>query len=221
VKYSIIGALGLAATASSLFADYSTTVLGDSPAAYFRLNETGILPTLDYATNVGTLGAAGTGQYVSGAVHPVSGAIVSQPANTAADFPNAAVNRMRVPFNAALNVSGPFSFEFWAKPAATSSADSTTMCAASFTQFGTPPGGGDGSRFGWLFYQNGAANWTFRSYGTGNATFNATGGSAPVVGAWHHQFQALCQWPAGGFGGRTFLRPGDGYHHPADTRLSR
>ena len=149
----------------------------------YRLNETTPVPN-DVATNLGTLGAAANGLYLNGASHPTPGALTGRE-DSAANFPDAAGNRVRIPWAAPLAMSAPFTVEFWASPAALASTDSATMCPIAFTQFGDPPGTG-GFRNGWLFYQNGATGWTFRMYGTGSTGYNATLNQAVSVGQWYH-----------------------------------
>jgi hypothetical protein len=115
-------------------ADYSNTVMSFSPLGYWRLSQTN-QPPGDIATNVGTLGASGYGYYVSGATHPVAGALANG-TGTAANFPDSSGNRVAVPYQSALATAQPFSVEFWAKPAALSSGspdNSAFMCAASLT----------------------------------------------------------------------------------------
>src|SRR5581483_3224839 len=63
---------------------YRDQVLADGPLAYYRMSETNP-PTLDVATNSGSLGAPGNGVYVVGAVHPVAGGIAGD-SDTAARY---------------------------------------------------------------------------------------------------------------------------------------
>jgi hypothetical protein len=161
-------------------ADYSNTVMSLSPLGYWRLNETN-LPPADVATNSGTLGASANGYYVAGATHPVPGALVNG-TGTAATFPGTNSSRVVVPYQPTIAAAAPFSVEFWANPAA----PTNTMCVASLTQFGNPPGNGDGTRKGWLFYQNSATGWTFRTYGTNNTAYAATVTQTVTAGQWYH-----------------------------------
>jgi hypothetical protein len=171
--------------ASTAMADYSSTVLSYNPLGYWRLNET-TAPTADIATNIGTLGTAGNGYYTSGAIHPATGAIIADAADSGAGFPDAAGNRVVVPWNAKLATSGAFSVEFWAQSYDVTSSDSATMCPVAFTQFGEPTGASDGTRKGWLFYQNGSAGWTFRTYGNGNTGYSATATNGATTLQWYH-----------------------------------
>lgn len=175
----------LCATTSAR-ADYSSTVLGLNPLAYYRLNETTPVPPADVAVNLGTLGASATGYYLSGATHPVPGGLPASTDGGAALFPDVGGNRVRIPWNPVLATSRPFTVEFWAAPGGAQSGDSSTMCPVAFTQFGNPPGDGAGYRAGWLFYENGTSGWTFRVYGTGNAGYNATANQNVNIGQWYH-----------------------------------
>jgi len=151
-------------------ADVPAEILADGPLAYYRLNDSVTTATLDTATNSGSLGASGNGNY-NGGTHPVAGAIVGQPGDTAADFPGA--GSMLVPFQAGLNVAGPFTFEFWMKPAAAASA-----CVASSIKLGNS---------GWLFYNSTlvAGQWSFRTINSASANQNTSGGTV-TPGVWQH-----------------------------------
>jgi hypothetical protein len=165
-------------------ADYASTVTSFNPVLYYHLNETASVPS-DLATNSGSLGAAANGLYLGGATHPASGALLGSP-DSAANFPDAAGNRVRVPWNPALAAAAPFTVEFWANPAALGSADSADfMCPVAHTQFGDPPGTG-GFRQGWLFYQNAGNGWIFRIYGNANTAYSVTGTRAVVAAQWYH-----------------------------------
>lgn len=174
----------LALLTTKAMADYSNTVMSLGPLAYWQLNETNI-PPADFATNIGTLGTSANGVYVSGATHPVTGPLAVG-TGFAAQFPDVAGNRVVVPYKPALATTAPFTVEFWANPNALSSGDSSTMCMVSLTQFGNPPGAGDGTRKGWLFYENGGTGWTFRTYGTANTGFNAIANQTVTAGVWYH-----------------------------------
>ena len=183
LKSLLLAAAVVSATVGA-YADYSNTVMSLSPLGYWRLNETIAAPA-DTATNSGSLGLGANGYYVSGAVHPVTGALANG-SGSAASFPDANGNRVVVPYQPILGTVAPFSVEFWANPNGLTSGENATMCVASLTQFGNPPGAGDGTRKGWLFYQNGGAGWIFRTYGTGNTAFNAQANIAVTAGTWYH-----------------------------------
>jgi hypothetical protein len=172
-------AVSLAALAAGTTAraDYSNTVASFNPVGYWRLNETTQPPPGDVATNVGYVGATGYGVYLNGATHPTVGALVGS-ADTAATF-NGTGAEVSVPFAPGLNRSGPFTAEFWARPA------STTIGATPFssTDFSISVAN---IRKGWLFYNSAitAGQWTFRVYKPSNANVQVTGGV--VSGAWQH-----------------------------------
>jgi len=150
---------------------YEAAVVTTRPLLYYRLNDSATTPTYDYsATNSGSLGAAGNGSYFN-ATRLVAGAIVAQPGNSAVNFPGA--GGVKVPFQPELNVSGPFTFEFWAKPTAAASG-----CVASSIKLGNS---------GWLFYNStlAAGQWSFRTIDGASANQNTSGGTV-TPGVWQH-----------------------------------
>lgn len=170
LKSSLFGALALTGGLLAAKADYPSEVLADGPLAYYRLNENVTTPTFDVATNAGSVGALGNGTYAS-TTHGAAGAIVAQPGNTAVTFPGA--GSLSVPYQAALNVAGPFTFEFWAKPVAAASS-----CPASSIKLGNS---------GWLFYNSTlvAGQWSFRTINGASANQNTSGGTV-TPGVWQH-----------------------------------
>ena len=105
-------------------ADYQSTVLGDGPKAYYRLNDNTSRSNTN--KNSGSLGAAGnaindlmifkTGTNATGVVHPFPGAIVGDRNRSEFfDF----TTRAEIPFNAAVNPDNtkPFTVEVWFYPA--------------------------------------------------------------------------------------------------------
>ncbi|MBI5388422.1 MAG: hypothetical protein HZA90_27470 [Verrucomicrobia bacterium] len=165
-------------------ADYLSTILAEAPVSYYRFSELGVV-TAPYplSTNLGTVGAAGnandaTSSPEPGVVKGVPGAL-ADPANTAFALPGNFLNRVRVPYRPEWNTPGPFTVEFWAKPASTN-----FTCPAASVDFNQTP------RYGWLFYQSDTAlnfgnGWLFRVYkqggGTATAAINAT-----VINRWWH-----------------------------------
>jgi hypothetical protein len=144
--------VALLASASAR-ADYKSTVLGDGPVAYYHFNETvatGIpyptfansgtntggsgyvawLPSTSVTSDTTNIGLIDIGFNVPGALNDVS--------HTALYFPDAYSNEVIVPYNAGLNVTGPFSVEVWLKGC---------------PRWGTPISSTDGSTGGWLLYQ--------------------------------------------------------------------
>jgi hypothetical protein len=166
----VFGTLALGATLMTANADYPGEVLSDGPLVYYRLNDSVTTARFDTAANSGSLGSAGNGFY-SSATHLAPGAIVAQPGNTAMSFPG--VGNMSVPFQAGLNVAGPFTFEFWANPTAAASG-----CVASSIKLGNS---------GWLFYNSTlvAGQWSFRTINSASANQNTSGGIVSP-GVWQH-----------------------------------
>jgi hypothetical protein len=170
-------------------ADYSSVVLGDNPAAYFHLNDTAVTPTPAPAANLGSLGAAGNGTYAGAYTRPVAGAVG---ANTAVTFSNpgatttAYVGSVNVVNNAALNPSGGFTIEFWAKPNGTISTLLSPVNSMSFTT----------GRSGYLFYQN-AGTWQFRIGVTTSTTASIVNGGTVASNQWQHIVGVYSGGPSG------------------------
>ncbi len=174
-------ALMLLAASTATAVDYQSTVLSDSPLAYYRLDEAS---PPDVAKNSGTLGATGNGTYIS-ATHRVTGALAGN-ANAAAAYTGGA--RTVVPWTAALNPAGAFTVEGWLKP--------TIEENASAGQSPLWNRHSSGNRQGWVFFQRtssalppgaNGAGWNFRMYNgvSGNLGINLTGGSY-TVGQWSY-----------------------------------
>jgi hypothetical protein len=170
------GTVLLAATGASPATDYPDTIASQGPAGYWRLNDSGVVAPEPQAVNSGTLGAAANGQYIE-TIRGVAG-IPGAGVNTAVFFPGLVDgNRVRVPFQPGLNVSGPFTVEFWAKPGVTN----TLVCPASSVEFIASPT----QRNGWLFYQsdptsNTGQGWLFRVYKAGGLAA-ATTVTTPIM----------------------------------------
>ncbi len=156
---------------------YQTTVLSDSPLAYYRLGETS-LP--DVAKNSGSLGAVGNGTYRHDnanqtTVHRVTGALTGN-GNAAASFQSSDGAPVLVPYIAALNPSSAFTVEAWVNPTVATD-DSAGPCPL-FNRKSS------GARQGWVFFQRSpATGWNFRMYGNGvdaGTTVDITGGSYTV-----------------------------------------
>lgn len=155
----------LAAATLPALADYPSTVLSQGPVGYWRLNETTPPPAPPIlATNIGSVGPVGDGVYTNAIRGVPPGAIVSEPNGAAVGFSgvSSSLNRVRIPFASQWNPSGPFSVEFWAKPAQTS----TLGCPAASVEFISTPAL---QRNGWLFYQGNTSlsdgnGWVFRQY---------------------------------------------------------
>jgi hypothetical protein len=166
-------------------ADYSNTVASFNPLAYWRFNEATASGPLNKSANATALGSVIDG-YVSG------DAVVGEPGivgNAVRTINNGVVagwdyGKVDVPYNAALNKSGAFTLEFWAKPNALG-ADTTGMAVVSslMNDFAAS------SRRGYLVYINNTGRVEFRlgnvngyvgTVNTGNSALNA------VVGQWRH-----------------------------------
>lgn len=161
-------------------ADYPSTIINGKPAGYWRFNESGLQTTLDAATNQGTLGSTGYGIYTGGAIHPVAGALVGEPSDTATSFAgdNGYVG---VPYSAALG-SAKFTVEAWVRPSVSPppSGQSGLAAVLSCGHLAAP-------RTGWLIYQS-STGWNLRGYNgvDSTAVINITGGPTPVAGTWYH-----------------------------------
>jgi len=159
-------------------ADYQSTVLSDSPLAYYRLGE---IPVADVATNKRTLGATGNGTHGPGVVHRVSGALVGN-ANAAASYGVGGTTHTFVPFRSALNPpsGSPFTIEYWAKPAVEVT-DAPGPCPL-FNRV-TP-----GNRSGWVFFQRSpTTGWNCRFYnGSGDSVGISLTGGTNAQGTWSH-----------------------------------
>jgi len=189
------GAASLATLlAFSARADYPSTVVSQGPSAYFRLNETAQPPVLPInATNRGSLGAAGDGSLLAGSdgVMPIRGqpGALTGSADTSYRFSNPSWtvtyfgSHVDVANNAALNPNGPFTVEFWAKPATAPTDLFSPLCSLDATQ------NSGNSREGYLFYIDGAGGntrWQFRMGGVNGYGANSAIGGTFTVGAWHH-----------------------------------
>src|ERR1041385_3822425 len=161
--------------------DYQSTVLSDSPLAYYRLGE---IAAIDVATNRGSLGASGNGTYRHDNAnqetqHRVTGALAGN-IDAAAGFQSSDGAPVLVPYNAGLNTT-TFTVEAWLKPTA-STDDSAGPCPL-FNRKSS------GARQGWVIYQRSpSTGWNLRMYGNGvdgTVTLGLNGGSY-AVGQWLH-----------------------------------
>lgn len=167
-------------------ADYQTTVLSQGPVGYWRLNETTHPPVLPIlATNIGSVGVAGNGTYISAIRGTTPGAIVSEPASAAVRFPGLTDgNRVSVPFTNQWDPGGPFTVEFWAKPGQTGALECPAACVEFISTV---------QRNGWLFYQgdsglNTGNGWIFRHYNNSGLTKLSTASVdlALDTNQWYH-----------------------------------
>lgn len=166
--------------ATSVLADYASTVNSLGPVAYWRLSGTTQPPLADAAVNAGSIGEAANGFYLGTAIHPGPSALASG-VGSGATFDAVAGTQVFVPYLPATHPAAPFTVEAWLNPAVEHAVGSGTLtCAVSAGQFASP-------RTGWLIYQ-GEAGWNFRMYNNnGTATsVSITGGGAPVASSWYH-----------------------------------
>jgi hypothetical protein len=172
-------------TTAPLPGKYATSVLNLNPLAYWPLNETNQPPPVQGALNIGTLGAAGNGNFSfnnDNIEFQQTGALLdTRPGDTNYSIhTDGASGSVIVPFGPALSNSPPFTVEAWL------SADSidTPACALSCVTASSP-------RSGWLIYMDefaGPGYWDFRAYdenGT-SATINLVTTNIVANSTWHH-----------------------------------
>lgn len=166
-------------------ADYPTTLSGYNPVGYWKLNETTPVPVGDIATNLGSVGWIGNGDYVEGVVHAVPGIPGDGNGPTAINLTNVNVvtgqAKLRIPWRPEWNTNGPFSVEFWARP----DQPSLLGCAASSVDRMLTP------NQGWLIYQGdtGASTgngWYFRVINTSGGAINAAVNDSLDSGKFYH-----------------------------------
>ncbi|HEX5219636.1 MAG TPA: LamG domain-containing protein, partial [Verrucomicrobiae bacterium] len=185
--YNTLGRLGstallvLCAIPIVRASDYQTTVTSQGPIGYYRLNET-VQPVFDpaaYATNLGSLGAAADGTFVSSPVLGFQGPFSGV---SAIDL-NGLSQYIRTPSSTALDTTN-FTFETWVKPA---NAPFFAYVASS-VDFEATPG-----RSGWYLAQDdgvtfGAGSaWVVRIFNQNGTGFGGQV-AAPILAAdvWVH-----------------------------------
>jgi len=167
-------------------ADYRSTVLSQNPAGFWEFNETAPPPPQPIlATNLGTFGAGLNGGLQNGVLRGQPG-VLSGTGDTSEKFSNpdwtvAIVGPyVNVPYTPALNPSGPFTVEFWAKPSSTPPDVFSTVCSLD-----TSTNSGN-SREGYVFYVDGPNSaWQFRLGNYSGYAAVATGGTF-TPNAWSH-----------------------------------
>jgi len=175
--------VGLAAL--TVRADYATTVTLLGPLAYWRFDETNASPPLNKTTNASSMGSILDGYAVADALLGEPGRVgkcvrITNPGSADAGYCNGKVD---VPFNAALNKTGAFSFELWMKP--NSLGDTAGMCILS-SMMNEPV---DTARNGYLIYVDVTGRIEFRqgnSLGYVGVVDTGSAGGAAVVGEWRH-----------------------------------
>jgi len=168
-------------------ADYPSAVSALGPVAYYRLGSTNSIPSEVGATNIGTLGTAFNGTYVSMASsRGENGALAGDP-DTSVSIDAGAGQLIKVPNSPVYNPNGAFSVEFWAKPA--DAAGGKHAAVISMVNGQNAANGND--RSGWAVQKLGD-QWQFVlgfDHSDGS-TFYATtlsGANGSVVpGAWQH-----------------------------------
>ncbi len=151
-------------------------LLADGPLGYWRLNE---VATNTAATNRGSLGATGNGQFKGSVAVAVAGPRPSdfpgfEAGNTAARF-NGSNATVDISYAPSFNPAGPLSVECWVKPGLLN----TRQCPVSSINFS------GNNRSGYLLYQSELNVFEFR---VGNSTgYVATVAAGTVQpGIWHH-----------------------------------
>ena len=190
---SISAACLLALWAAPLFpntltaSDYSTAVLADGPAAYYRLGDETNRVIVNQ--NSGSIGALGNATQNLGRVHTIPGAITGDPGRAAFfDF----TSRTEIPWTAGLNPANtePFTIEAWFYPASDQTATGQCPMNNRYAYSGA-------DRQGWVFFQrkpnaeyNGSepVGWNFRMFrGSGGSTgLDVVSGVPYKIGQWTH-----------------------------------
>ena len=156
-------------------ASYATTVLADSPVAYWRLGESSGLPQDSSGNGRHTTASGGSPAYSQ------AGAL-AEDANTAIGFVPASTPSFSAPDDNVYSISttGVLSVEFWDKPTSSASDDTpiVSKCNAA------------GNQYEWVIYRGNSASsayyiniWTL---GGGNVRQFIPVTGATANGAWHH-----------------------------------
>lgn len=193
--------------ALSARADYPSTVLGDAPSGYYRLNDSQQRSPINI--NSGSLGAVAnaTNDLPTGVVKSIPGAIVGDPSRASFfDF----TTRTSIPFLSALNrpASEPFTVEAWFLPSSDQSGNGMSPIANRWTQ--------GGPRQGWVMFQRRPSSdntssesglgWNFRMYsGVDTSTALDVQSAVPfTLGKWQHM--VVVYDPVGNAGVGTTLK---------------
>lgn len=179
-SHLMIAGLTLALTWGALpaAADYATSVSSLNPLGYWRLNEPAqpVVPTYPL-TNASSAGNALNGLYYGAPRLAQPGAMS---AGTAVNLDGVS-QYAEVPYNAALNPSGPFTVEFWANLTNTSAGAKSGVVSRYVTVPDSPTG-----QFGYLFFANNAnSQWQFRVY-NGTAGLTVTDVNPLQADTWYH-----------------------------------
>ena len=158
------------------YGDYKSTILGDNPICYYRLDEASTSGTV--ATNLGGLGAAANGTYSAiGVVPNRPGALTAGGDSDASCGFDGVHGNVVVPYNAAFS-SPKFSFEAWALIVNTNPPNYETVLngrvsspQAGFTLYAVPTVPGI-----WQFWMGTGSGWS---------TIGATNSSI-IAKSWTH-----------------------------------
>lgn len=160
----------LAGTARA--ATYAEAVSADNPIAYWRLDEAGG-SSPDVATNSGSLSASGNGVYLGAPLRQQPGTLAGS-ADPAVAF-DGLVQKLDVPYQAALNPSGRLTVELWVRLGG-----SLGTIRSPLSSRHLPAGGA----YGYVFYTTLGNQWEFRTH-TGLAASRVLGGVVQS-NAWTH-----------------------------------
>src|SRR5882724_1986066 len=165
-------------------ADYATTMTTFAPLAYWRFNETATSPALNKTSNSSSMGSILDGYVVADAKLGEPGIVgksvrITNPGSSAG-YCNGKID---IPFNAALNKPGAFSFEFWMMP---NTLGDTAGMAILSSMMNEPVAS---ARSGYLIYVDVTGRMEFRQGNSlgyvGILDTGSTGGAA-VIGQWRH-----------------------------------
>lgn len=184
--------LGIAILSTPLRADYASEVLSENPLVYYRFND-GATDQPVLATNLGSAGAAGNGQYTNNATHLINGAITASPDKAITSV----TKSVSIPYTPALNHAGSFTVEAWLRPNAIVAPG--TAHVMSSVEFSSP-------RAGWLILQSPSTNqgFIFRTYNrrTTSVAVNVNTATNLVAGTWYH---LVCVYDDATRQGRIYL----------------
>jgi hypothetical protein len=162
-------------------ADYQSTVLAQSPAGYWRLNETAQPAPNGTTPNLGSLGSSADGTYVSDPAHQLPGPFTG---SLAVGFDGSS-QYVSTPWVTGLNAN-TFSFEVWVNPAEVPYPGSVAYVASS-AELNSP-------RSGWYLAQdNGAtfgagSSFVVRMFNqnAANPTLQVAAPCTNALGSWYH-----------------------------------
>ena len=163
----------------TLAGSYFSSVIALNPLAYYPLNETNAPSSIDFAQNIGTLGASANAVYASVSAYQQPGLIADT--NTAdTNFSISTVGSLvEAPYQLAFSNEPPFTVELWLQ----TQSPAAEQCPISCVDAG-------GTRSGWLIYMDATAAgvYQFRGYNKNGATTSIALAAATAVngGETHH-----------------------------------